>query len=367
MTTASHPIEIQVGNIEQELTLLWEAQQKNNQIRACLFNLIIFSQDPRRAAYLYQIVQAILEKFPCRIIFIQAVKDSAEEFLRATVSNAIVTQGDVSIVCDQINIDVSVNQLFRVPFVVLPLLVPDLPVFLAWGQNPTSENIVLPHLQRYASRLIFDSESAEDLPSFSQKILKLLETTDVELRDVKWAALGGWREILYHTFDTPEKVDCLRNCHYIQIAFNQRKSVFVSHTEIPSIYLQAWIAARFGWSYRGSEADERNHRFYYENGGQRIEVALIPKEIPEIPAGGIASVHVVARDDTSFLITRKENQQQVAIYIETRDKCEMPFFLPLNELKSTSTFMNEIFYRKTSEQYKSMLEMTAQYKTRGYS
>jgi|694.fasta_scaffold01500_17 glucose-6-phosphate dehydrogenase assembly protein OpcA len=359
-----HAPVIQVGNIDEELNKLWESQAQKNQVRACLFNLIIYSHEQRRAAYLHQIVQAILDKFPCRIIFIQAVKDVSEEFLRASVSNAMVGQGDVTIACDQINIDATENQIHRVPFVVLPILVPDLPVYLVWGQDPTSEERILPHLQRFASRLIFDSESADNLPDFSQKILHLLDTTSLEIRDVKWASIGGWRDIFTQTFDSPQRIEHLRTCKDLQITYNGRKSIFVTHTEITPLYFQAWIAAQFDWILISMETKEEFRHLNYRSGEHKIRVTLIPEDIPDLTAGSLTSIQVQSSDadETTYTIIRQAEQPRVAVHLANLEKCDIPFFLPLNELTNSTAFMAEIFYRKTSHHYRNMLAAIAMIK-----
>ncbi len=340
---------------------LREETQPKNQIRACLFNLIIFSDDPRRSAYLHQIVQSIIEKFPCRIIFIQSVHDAPEPFVGPIAGTALVNMGDTVVICDRFNIDAAADQLHRVPSIVLPLLVPDLPVYLVWGQNPTTEAVILPQLKRFASRLIFDTECTDNLPDFCAKVIKLLDAAQMEIRDVKWAALGGWREVLARTFDTPEKIKELKECRNIQIIYNNRPSVFVSHTDISPIYLQAWLASRLEWRYQSTEKQTEGHCFMYKNGKHSIKAELIPQDIEELESGAISTVRVMTEDGISFLIDRKKNQPQAIVHIETKEKCEMPIVLPLSELKNTVAFLEEIFYRKTSDHYRSMLEMIVNY------
>ena len=352
-------VDIQVSNIEADLVKLGEGQQ-TNQIKACLFNLIIYSHDPRRAAYLHQIVQAILEKFPCRIIFIQAHNNNGEEYLRSSVSNVVIGEGDVSISCDQINIDVTTKQLYRVPFVLLPILVPDLPIYLVWGQNPATDQIILPVLQKYASRLIFDAECADDLQQFSQNILNLLETTKMEIRDVKWAAVGGWREVVAHLFNTPEKVHALQFCKELEITYNSHESVFVHHTEVQPIYLQAWLAAQLEWKFQGLKPLKKGVHLHYQSGSDEVHVKLVPEDKPNLDAGIILAVKVKGSNGSSCIIHRRDDHPSVIVHIETEEQCEMPLILPLSELTNSIAFMTELIYRKTSTHYRNMLNMIAQ-------
>ncbi len=349
--------EIPISKIEVELNRL--AGSQKNQIKACLFNLVIFCHEPRRAAYLYQIVQSITDKFPCRIIFIQTIQQTVESFLKVSVGHVSVGQGDTSVACDQINIDVTKDQLARVPFIVLPHLVPDLPVFLVWGQNPTTETIILPHLQKNAARLIFDSECAEDLASFSQNLLKMSENNKLEIRDVKWAALGGWREVIKTTFHHPDKIAQLKNARCLNITYNGLKSIFTSHTEILAIYIQAWLAAQLEWSYCSFTTQAENRQFIYHTGHHEVEVNLIPQNSKF--AGGAIMAITMESELFSASMKRLENQAQIAIDFASQAECSVPFNLPLAELQTSANFMAEIFYRQTSLHYNHMLAMIARY------
>lgn len=359
----SQPIvETEIGKIEETLNRLWLAQPRTQQVRACLFNLIIYSNDQRRAAYLHQIVQDILQKFPCRIIFIQVIKDAKEEYLRTSVGQVTLGKGDAAVVCDEINIDVTENQLYRVPFVLYPILVPDLPVYLVWGQNPMTENTILPGLQPYASRLIFDSECADNLPDFSQKIIQMLDATKLEIRDVKWASIGGWRDIFTQVFANKKEIDHLQNCREIQMTFNGRKSIFVSHTEIPILYLQFWLAARFNWKFKSLETATDFRQLTYETeNNTEVKVTVIAEDIPEISAGTITSIQILTSDpdETTYSLIRQAHQPRVALHIANKEKCDMPHYYLLNELTNSTAFMTEIFYRKTSDHYRKMLSVIA--------
>jgi glucose-6-phosphate dehydrogenase assembly protein OpcA len=173
MTTTSP--EIRLADIEKELNGLWETQKDKKLIKASLFNLIIYADVKEKSDFLDDMVKTILEKYPCRIIFISGNTDALKNSLRTSVANIIVGKGENAVACDRIHIDVSPQQLHRVPFIIFPLLIPDLPIYLLWGKDPTGEMDILPHLRPYASRLIFDSDSTYNLQDFSRKMLKEID------------------------------------------------------------------------------------------------------------------------------------------------------------------------------------------------
>lgn len=354
--------EINLANIEKELYNLWKSQKDKNLIKASLFNLIIYANDPERTESLDEMVKTILEKYPCRIIFIHGNPDPQKNSLHTSVTNTIIHKGDNAIGCDRINIEVSYSQLFRVPFVILPLLIPDLPIYLLWGEDPTSENMILPYLRDYASRLIFNSDCMKSLQDFSQKILKEIDTEKLEIRDINWAATGSWREILAYIFNNEEKINLLKSCKNVRIEFNKECDKHTSHPEIQALYLQGWLAAQLGWQF--SSFDEKNcvrHMTYsYED--KRILVELAPKTLPYEISGSIHSVEINTSLDNVLIIANSGDQPKATVHITTKDFCEMPYELPLPDMRKGTFLIKELFYRQTSAHYRNMLLLIAQYK-----
>ena len=270
--------EIPIANIESELVRLWDDEKNKKRIKACLFNLIIYTHDERRANYMREIVNSILEKFPCRIIFIQGDTNPSKDYLTAGVSNVSIGKGDSSFGCDQITINVSANKLQRIPFIVLPHIIPDMPVYLLWGRDPTAENDILPFLLQFANRLIFDSECTNNLQQFSHKMLEKIDTVKAEIMDLNWGLISGWRDVLSQTFDTHDRIHQLNFSKVIQIGFNNKKTEFCQHSVIQAIYLQGWLAAQLNWKFLSIQIADQSYRINYSNGINEIILTLSLKK-----------------------------------------------------------------------------------------
>ena len=266
----------------------------------------------------------------------------------------------------QINIDVSYKQLHRVPFIVLPHFVSDLPIYLLWGQDPTTEHMIFPHVRRYASRLIFDSDCTQNLQRFSKMILEELHHKNLEIRDINWASTGSWRDVLGRTFDTPEKIHQLHFSKNIQIIFNNHKTEVITHPEIQAIYVQGWIAAQMGWQFKSIENRPESRRIIYNTGSNDAVVTLLPQIHHNIPPGTILSFEAASYDD-HFIVSRKEDQPKVVIHISSLEQCEMPFTLSLPDLRKGPAFLQELFYRKTSVHYQNMLKLIGQYNCQDFN
>ena len=354
--------EIRIADISKELQRQWEEQEAKNQIRASLFNLIIYSHEICRAECLKDFVETIIEKFPCRIIFIQADKDPSQNYSRASVSNVVTSKGEVSIACDKINVEVSMSQLKRVPYIILPHLLSDLPIYLLWGQDPTKELEILPHLHQYAKRLIFDSECAQDLSGLSQGILKMMENWNIEIFDMHWADIKCWRDVMARTFDNQDKIFQLHDTKTIRIVYNGTKTDWVAHPAIQSVYLQAWIAGQMEWKFEEAAFSEGMISVKYDNEAHQIAVELVSREDPATAPGTILSVEVQTSRETLFAIERQERLPQVVVHISTPQECSMPFSLPLQDSRQSSTFLRDLLYRGSESHYQRALAMIAKIK-----
>ena len=155
--------------IETELIKIWEELAKENKMRASLFNLIVFNRLSARTDYIRSIVQKVVEKFPCRTLFVSQDPDAKQTYLKTAVSVVIPKAEESTVACDQIDIGVAGSELERVPFLLLPHILPDLPIYLLWAEDPSQPHPLFSPLIRLATRIIFDSESADNLLSFSRK------------------------------------------------------------------------------------------------------------------------------------------------------------------------------------------------------
>lgn len=352
--------EVAIADIETELSRLWDEEKNKERIKACLFNLIVYTQDEKRTPFLEEITNAIIEKFPCRIIFIQGDTDPTSDYLRASVSTEMSGTKNEAFGCDHISIEVSSSRLRVVPFIILPHLVPDLPVYLIWAQEPTAENEILPYVQKFAHRLIFDPGCTTNLQRFSQNMLARMSSVEAEIVDLNWVLVSGWREALLRTFDTEERIRQFSASKVITITYNDAKSAFFQFPEIQAIYLNCWIAAQMGWQFVEVKTEGTTRRITYANGASKVEIALVPQGAPELFPGTILSVEVAAAEDLLFAILRKGKLPKVVVHMSTSEICELPFTMPLRNTQIGLGFIKGLFFQPSCAHYRSMLKVVSQ-------
>lgn len=356
-------IDIKIPNIEKELAGALAAtsyKENNKSSKACLFTLVIYAYEERRVNYLQELVETILDKFPCRIIFIKANSSIDESYFRVMVSNVNSGQSTSAVTCDQIIIETSYDQIFRVPFVIIPHIVPDLPLYLLWGHNPFEDKQIFPHLKPYATRVIFDSECADSIMNFCKEMEHNLATLHMDIMDISWALTSNWRDLLIQLFDTPDKVEDLTAIKSIIINYNAHTTDTTHHPEIRPLYLQAWLACCLGWKFSEMEYFDTSPVYTYVGNVHPSIVALCPSVHKDLPSGAITGIDIETTNGTSYVLSRNESLSQVLVHISTKEACQLPFTLPLPNVHRGLTFMREIFFNTLGDRYKGMLKVLSE-------
>lgn len=326
-----------------------------DKIKGYLFNVIIYTHEKHRSEYFKHIVSTFIENYPCRVIFIQS-ENTLESAPATELPNAA---------CDKIQIQSSLSTLDQVPFKVLPLIIPDLPIYLVWGQNPVSDNVILPTLLKLATRFVYDSDCAKDLQEFSVKMLKKSGELRIDFMDVGWAYISGWRDVIAQTFNSPEKLAYVNSCDEITINYNSFEDSLTLHPARQALYLQAWLAAQMEWSYQSITNEDGSVVIKYQTPNTITQVILKHQKRPKLSQGRIFEVAFHDRKENTTTLSLAEKQEKVMIYFSTPQKCELPFSFPIPDMEKGMNAMNEIFYNRVSDHYKNMLHVLSQIPNQG--
>ncbi len=324
---------------------------------ACLFNLIVYANHPDQMASSKALMEMVTERFPCRIIFIQR-EESVGPLLQVRGCVYSTTQGALPDY-EEIRISVSCCNLDRVPYVVLPYLLSDLPVFLVWGQDPALEKTVLPSLLHMGDRLIIDSESTENLSRFSQQILKLHKRESLDIVDLNWARISGWREVFRKVFDSPERRQKLAHANRILIHYNQLENAVKAGTQTQALYLQAWLADRFGWHLQNISKNGDQSLASYRHASGELLVSLVPGAEPGRWPGVLLGAEVQGPNRSHFSMKHLPESRQLMVHISSPEACELPFTLLVPGVRRSYPFLKELFYAPGSPQYFTMLHLLA--------
>lgn len=338
------------SQIEPELLNIWEGLVKQNKMRASLFNLIVFNRLSARTDYIRNIVQKVVEKFPCRTLFISSDPDASQPYLKTAVSVVIPQSQESTIACDQIDIGVSGPDIERIPLVLLPHILPDLPVYLLWTEDPSQPHPLFDPLVKLSTRLIFDSESADSLLAFSQKLLHLHQTKKIDIADLNWARTEGWRELIGSAFSSEKRVSELKNTSLLELTYNARETEFFCHLKIQAMYLLAWLSSRLHWDFIKAN---KNLHFQFET----LEAKIKSEEWKKLGPGTVIAMEFHTAEGNSFKAERlPELYHHVKIQISSKETCDLPYRFVLGQTATGQSLVKEICTQGTSVHYLEMLK-----------
>ncbi|MFC2049230.1 glucose-6-phosphate dehydrogenase assembly protein OpcA [Chlamydiota bacterium] len=351
---------IQLTDLNDELIRLWNTEQGQKKTRASLFNLILYVQKTKRAGFYQELIKSVISKFPCRVMLILSDDSPEEEYLRTKVSSHTLGEGDQQVYCEIIQIEVAGKLSERVPFIIIPQILPDLPVYLLWTQDPATESTVLPHLEPFADRIIFDAESTPDLQQYCKSVLSLMRRFHCAIGDLNWSAISGWRTIFTQVFNDPGSVLSLAQSKIIRIHYNHHACQYLKHTDIEAAYLQAWLASRMSWKFEAAEINEGNTRITYRRPLQDVVFLLVPQVVVTLPPGAILSVEIESvKEQGHYSFKRDPKTRQLFIQYSEKDLCNLPYCSYLSGNAPGQEIVEEIFYPSGGKHYRDMLETLA--------
>jgi len=349
---------IQLTDINEELTRLWDSEQGQKKVRASLFSLILYVQKCEKTSFYQGIIKSVVSKFPCRVIMIINDMNPADEYLKTIVSSETIGEGELKVFCEIIQIEVAGKLIERVPYIILPHILPDLPVYLLWTQDPTTESAVLPHLEPLANRIIFDSESTENLQNYCSSVISLMHRFHCTIGDLNWSALSGWRKIFAQVFNDQESYLSLTQSTIIRIQYNKNQTLFQKHTEVEAAYFQAWLASRLNWKFQTIEINEGNIRLTYRRPMNEVVILLVPQEIDAQPPGIILAVEIESAKNKGYYNFKQHLQtRQVFIQYSEKNFCQLPYSSYLGGSAEGQEIIEEIFYPSGGQHYQDMLEI----------
>lgn len=350
--------EVAAADIQTALNKIWESYETTNVTRASLFNLIFYSDKNTRTPYIQKLAQKVIEKFPSRIIFISADKQSKEDRLKTHVSILSSSRGEYDVACDYIQIEASGPSIARVPFLVLPHILPDLPIYLAWAEDPSQNDPLFNQLNTYVNRLIFDSETTDNLPRFCTSIIQKYEGAHIDIADLNWARIESWRELLSMVFYSEENLDHMHHAQSIALTFNAQESQFFCHTRIQSIYLQAWIACQLNWEFKNIYMEKDSMIFCYQNKYTCVQVSLSPILNAKLPPGLILSLDINTLDGRTYSFSRDPEQiHRITLNSYNEKQCDLPVTYILQKAESGHSLVKEVTHRGTSKHFLKVLNL----------
>ncbi|MDZ7371361.1 MAG: glucose-6-phosphate dehydrogenase assembly protein OpcA [candidate division KSB1 bacterium] len=267
-------------------------------LKAGTLNLVILSKDQSGVQAVQSLLPQIIAHHPGRIIVVSIDPSFPSAEMTATLYAFLqeFVEGHKLIVAEVVFLQTGLQGFERVSGAVLPLLLPDLPVFLWPAARFDRLDESLKPLLRYVDRLVFKTEETYEKPKEIARVLEeiLDQSRHRSVIDLAWLRLAAWREATARLFDRPENLRQLAALHEIEIYYSSGKPA------LAALYTAAWLAVSLQHSRLGG-VERWNSVLHYRRGCTLPAITL-----KSLPGEGVEVQKIKflgKQDEKSFILT----------------------------------------------------------------
>lgn len=331
METISHQIQVantlDVAAVELELAKLWTETANVGEdtddvvMRARAANVMVYLTAESLLEETHQTIGELSQAHPCRALVMLAEKDVDPRDIEMSVTAFCQDEqrtGKKQLCCEEVTLSARGQFTRELPSAAIPLLVPDLRVFLWWRNDLDPNDKVLQLLRTAADRLVIDSADfpnpTSDLPAIAQLFGREGEAA-IAVSDINWARLTSWRALLANFYDVPEYRKRLDNIDSVEIVYVHQDQGIAAQP----LLIAGWLASRLGWEVVGKGAQtEEECSFEFTNQERPIRLKLKRVERAAMKPGRLAQIELktTKASSASFIVLRSED----GMHLETHAK-----------------------------------------------
>jgi glucose-6-phosphate dehydrogenase assembly protein OpcA len=277
---------VSLGKIDAELQRLWRAADSEwngdgprPDIRTSVLNLIVYAPDQACCDRTTAALEHLSGTHPSRaIIIVPGHARDSETGIDCRLSiHSHGAYAEFRQVCsEQLVLWVHGQASQHLASIVMPLLAPDLPVFLWWPGETPFHHHVYGQLRDVADRFVVDSSDfahpAQDLVAMSHSVHAAGQKT--AFSDFNWARLAPWRELVASFFDAPQLRPYLERLQGIEIecAPVRDRSVL----DLPqALLLAGWVASSLGLRADARQVADKKYSLHLANGTHGVGVEIV--------------------------------------------------------------------------------------------
>src|SRR5450432_188586 len=235
-------LSVEIGKIDRELKKLWEGDG-GTATRASLINFAIYCEGAEHMAENTALIAEFTQNHACRAILIATEPNAPQQRVQAWISAHchVSRAGAKQVCCEQISFLLEGNSQGMIPNIVFSHLDSDLPLYLWWRGDFSSE--IDAQLWIWVDRLIFDSQKWDEAEVQFTRLRDSLAKIKPRLIlcDLNWTRLLHLRWAIAQLFDHPANLVELYKVKLLSIthAPNHRTT---------AVLLLGWLTAQLRWS-----------------------------------------------------------------------------------------------------------------------
>lgn len=286
---------VDVARIESELARLrYSAAGKPEggevfALRTSLLNLVVQAPDSEAAREAGEAIVDLASHHPSRALIVVPQPGPGESRIDARLAaHCHLAPGlEQQVCCEEITLRVNGPAASHLHSIVIPLLVPDLPVYVWWMGPLPAEAHMLEEMVSAADRFIVDSERFVDQAAGLQRLARLCdELPGCAVGDLNWERLQPWRQLLMQQCpagNLPAQLEQVRN---LKISFaGAREEMLSSQVSL----LLGWLAVQLDWDTEAVTARD-DHTLFFPGPRQEVSVEVRSRRASGVPAGTLLSL-----------------------------------------------------------------------------
>jgi glucose-6-phosphate dehydrogenase assembly protein OpcA len=259
---------------------------------------VAYTLEPAAAQRAAETIANLPEYHPSRSIVVLAEPSDGEPAIDASLSaHCHISPGLEGQVCsEEVDLTVKGRAARHLHSLVLPLLVPDLPVFSWWSGDLPGDLHLLSDVLGASDRFIVDSARFSDAQGGIPCLASLAQHSPTAVSDLNWARLSSWRQLVAQLFDAPGFRPYLGGLTAVDVEH-------AAGSPAQALLLAGWLAARLRWRREGTENDA--YRLRGAAGAVLVAVRARPSQDEE--PGSLLAVHMAAArtgSEATFSIRR---------------------------------------------------------------
>ncbi|MEO8288580.1 MAG: glucose-6-phosphate dehydrogenase assembly protein OpcA [Chloroflexota bacterium] len=252
-------IPVAVDYVEAQLVELWrdvamaaQAMGGSQSVTtAQVLNLVVRAKSYKAANSHVEAIELITGRHPSRVIVAATDQEDAEMPVQAWVSIhcQLPPSGGRQVCCELVTVAAGSESERRMAAAIIPLLLPDLPVFCWWPEGDPFDEYVFRNLSDSLNRLIVDSAHFESPEGTLSKMSTQLKTQwpKLAVTDINWGRLTPWREMVAGFFDAPNMRPYLDRIGHVNIEYALTPEHHGHVNRAQALLLAGWLASRLGW------------------------------------------------------------------------------------------------------------------------
>ena len=266
--------------------------------RTSVLTLVAYALDATAAQRVGETIANLPEYHPSRAIVVLAEPSDAEPAIDARLSaHCHIAPGLEGQVCfEEVELSVKGRAARHLHSVVLPLLVPDLPVFSWWSGDLPGDLHLLNDVLDASDRFIVDSARFSDAQGGIPCLASLAQDSATAVSDLSWTRLNSWRQLVAGFFDGPD----------LRPYLDSLTAVHLEHatgSPAESLLMTGWLAARLGWRPEG----KADHALRLRSNSGTVLASLNAKPSSDEEPGSLLALRLAASragDEATFGIQR---------------------------------------------------------------